>query len=573
MKRFQLLRTLTMPAPAAAPIAPFPINAASRGLMVAAFVVYAATGHLESGLSHWPWMALAVLVTVQAGIQVAFLLTWRDPARLMRTWSIVLPIDIAALNLGAAADGASLSVLSIVAIATLYTSSAMFRPPYVITLGVLAAALLFAAHGLTDVPHGTVSVWTLGLTAAVMLGVGFFSANRGVAEQALRERLIQAQAREHRHAEELGEALDAARANEARFEAFAANAPALLLLFDPKGVPIYANQAAGRLGSLGREAVLETLTSGLAPGDGEATREAIRRAIGGDVVELEFRAPLGGVPRDVSTIFFPVGPGAGAIMTDVTGQRELAARLERAREMERLGTLAGGVAHDFNNLLTAVLGNIYLASGEVPADSPARELLAEARSAAERGAGLVRQLLAYSHFEFDTVEPVEISRLIAQTLDVARPGLGAAIEVKADAPDTAGCVNGNFGALQQVLLNLVLNARDAMPTGGRLTIRYGRVHIDGAYAAAGIDVRPGTFHAISVSDTGTGIAADALAHIFEPFYTTKPVGKGTGLGLPTALGILRAHGGWIDVETQEGAGSTFRVLLPVAHPGMERAAA
>jgi len=573
MSPLRSLRTLTEPAPAAAPIAPFPMNAASRVLLVAAFITYAVTGNLEKGGGPWPWIGVAVLLAAQAGIQCAFFLARNDPARLMRTWSVVLPVDVIVLNIGAAADGASLSVLSVVSIATLYTSSAMFRPPYVLSLGALAAVLLTLAHGLTDVPHGTASLWTIVLTAAVVLGVGFFSANRGVAEQALRARLIEAQEREHRHAEALAAALASARANEARFEAFAANAPALLLLFSDAGVPVYVNRAAGPLTGLDGSGILDVVATGLSPEDREATSSAVARALQGEVVQLEFRAPAVAGSRRMAAVFFPVGPGAGAIMTDVTNQRELAARLERAREMERLGTLAGGVAHDFNNLLTAVLGNIYLAAAEIPAGAPAHDLLAEARRAAERGAGLVRQLLAYSHFEFDSVEDVDLSRLIEQTMAVASANLGAAIETRVEGPAAAATVSGSFGALQQVLLNLVENARDAMPTGGRLTVRYSRVLIDNNHTAADIDVCPGAFHAISVSDTGTGIADADLAHIFEPFYTTKPVGRGTGLGLPSALGILRAHGGWMDVETQEGSGSTFRVLLPVLQPGQERAAA
>ncbi len=286
-----------------------------------------------------------------------------------------------------------------------------------------------------------------------------------------------------------------------------------------------------------------------------------------------------GYRREVVTNLTPVFDEAGRCVRVIGSSRDAAERrkaelaLLQAQKLESLGVLAGGIAHDFNNLLTTILGNLYLVRTELPADSPLRASLDDASTAAERGAELVRKLLAFSRPGIAARERVSLSRLFDETAALVGRTLAPAIQliVRPGAGDDT--VIGEFTALQQVLLNLILNARDAMPNGGTITISRTTRELgpDPAWARRGL--LAGRYHEIAVADTGTGMPPELISRIFDPFFTTKGIGKGTGLGLSTALSIARAHGGWLDAESVEGEGSTFRILLPAAPPpGQEPAA-
>jgi len=234
----------------------------------------------------------------------------------------------------------------------------------------------------------------------------------------------------------------------------------------------------------------------------------------------------------------------------------------QSQKLESLGVFVGGIAHDFNNLLTAVLGNLYLLQRSLQ-DGDERELASEAAHAAERGADLVRRLLTYARPELAAGETVALDNLLDETAALARsmltPSMGLAVRHSRE----PGNANGSRTSLEQVLLNLIVNARDAMPEGGRITLARRITGIGPRHRWAPPELPRGRYHVISVSDTGTGMTPDVMERIFDPFFTTKGVGRGSGLGLSTSLGIARAHGGWLTVESTPGAGSTFRLLLPV----------
>jgi PAS domain S-box-containing protein len=257
---------------------------------------------------------------------------------------------------------------------------------------------------------------------------------------------------------------------------------------------------------------------------------------------------------------------------DVT-EREQSAReralledeLRQAQKLEAVGRLAGGVAHDFNNLLTVILGHAdLLARLGLPAK--AAEGIDALRAAAKRAAGLTQQLLSFSRKQVIAPRVLDLGQAVARSRDMLARLIGEDVKLEFRLSADACPVRVDPNQLDQVLLNLAANARDAMPDGGSLAISTSRQEVDEAMAATHAGLTPGAWGVLEVSDTGQGIKADDLPHIFEPFYTTKPVGKGTGMGLATVYGLVRQHGGVVLVDSTPGAGTTFRVLLPCCAP-------
>jgi two-component system, cell cycle sensor histidine kinase and response regulator CckA len=247
---------------------------------------------------------------------------------------------------------------------------------------------------------------------------------------------------------------------------------------------------------------------------------------------------------------------------DVTEQLLLEKQLRHSQKMEAVGQLAAGIAHDFNNMLTVIQGNasLILSDNPAPADKP---LLEGVVRSAQRSAKLVRQLLAFSHKQMMEIRSVNIADSLASLADMLPRLLGEHIEFKIESAPDIPHVALDPSMLEQLLMNLAVNARDAMPRGGTLTLSARETEVTAAAVRTNQDAHAGRFLCLEVSDNGEGIAPEVLPRIFEPFFTTKPIGKGTGLGLATAYGIARQHDGWISVQTEVGKGSTFQVFIPM----------
>jgi len=255
--------------------------------------------------------------------------------------------------------------------------------------------------------------------------------------------------------------------------------------------------------------------------------------------------------------------GLFGISRDVTDLKRLEDQLRQAQKLEAVGKLAGGIAHDFNNLLTVINGCADLAMTEL-GDAPGVELLSEVREAGMRAAGLTRQLLAFSRRQVLNPQVVDLNKTLEQVGSLLRRVIGEDVEL-AFALDTAlGLVQVDPAQFEQAIVNLAVNARDAMPEGGRLSIATRDIDLDAAFAASHEEVRAGRYAEITVSDSGHGMDAKTVPRIFDPFFTTKPVGKGTGLGLAMVYGFLKQSGGHIEVESGLGNGTTFRLYLPLA---------
>ena len=339
--------------------------------------------------------------------------------------------------------------------------------------------------------------------------------------------------------------------------------------------------ATDQSGRLSASAAFATLLSGVLPEDRPQVEDALERALAsGDDFTVEFRASnqsgverwteaRGHIVRDAGLPTRILG-----ISIDITERKSLESQFREAQKIEAIGTLAGGVAHDFNNMLTAILGfNELLSNRDL--DPEARAEADEVRNAAERAAALTRQLLAFSRRQVMKPEAVDLTSLVSQVAPMLRRLIGEDIELVTVAPPVLDRVLIDAGQWDQVLMNLVINARQAMPDGGRITIELAAEHHDAAYCAAHPGSAEGPHVVLRVTDNGTGMDARTRRRIFEPFFTTRP--QGTGLGLSTVFGIVKQSGGDIEVSSEQGRGTAFTIRLPacsgstdvpaVEHPG------
>lgn len=254
--------------------------------------------------------------------------------------------------------------------------------------------------------------------------------------------------------------------------------------------------------------------------------------------------------------------GIVGISRDITELKRLEEQFRQSQKMEAVGRLAGGVAHDFNNLLTVINGYSQLVFNRLPVNDPNRSRLAEIQKAGERAANLTRQLLAFSRKQMLQPRVVNLNLLLTELLKLLQRLIGEDIEVALAPADDLGWTKIDQGQFEQAIINLAVNARDAMPQGGQLTIATQNTELDAAYAERYPEVQAGAYVCVTVSDTGLGMAEATKARIFEPFFTTKDVGKGTGLGLAMVYGFVKQSGGHVDVFSEIGSGTTFNIYLP-----------
>jgi PAS domain S-box-containing protein len=337
-------------------------------------------------------------------------------------------------------------------------------------------------------------------------------------------------------------------------------------LLDGQGRVVRCNQALGRL--LGREpdALLgrphhEIIAGEMTPP--ENTPFARMLATGRrEVAELS----LGG--RWLQAVADPLpaagGGVAGAVyvLSDVTERKHLEEQLRHAQKMEAVGRLAGGVAHDFNNLLTGILGNVSLLVSGTPKTDPRYPILQVIEQTGWRAAELVRQLLGFSRRTVLYLRPTDLRQPIKEVTGILQRTIDPRVRVEVRLADDLLPVQADPAQLNQVLMNLCLNACDAMPEGGQLLLEAENVKLDEEYARLHVGARPGSFVRLRVSDTGHGIPPEVLPRIFEPFFTTKEPGKGTGLGLAMVFGIVELHQGWVACESTPGQGTRFDIYLP-----------
>jgi two-component system, cell cycle sensor histidine kinase and response regulator CckA len=254
--------------------------------------------------------------------------------------------------------------------------------------------------------------------------------------------------------------------------------------------------------------------------------------------------------------------GVASLVQDVTERVALEERLRQSQKMEAVGRLAGGVAHDFNNLLTVILGYSQILADGVPAGSRLADSTAQIKSAADRASGITRQLLAFSRKQVLSPRVINLNDIVLNLDSLLRRLIGEDVEVVTMPSNDLGSVKADPGQIEQVIMNLSLNARDAMPHGGKLTLETANAQLDDSYSQRHLPAEPGRYVMLAVTDTGHGMSPETQARIFEPFYTTKEVGKGTGLGLSMVYGIVKQSGGYIWVYSEPDRGTSFKIYLP-----------
>jgi PAS domain S-box-containing protein len=360
---------------------------------------------------------------------------------------------------------------------------------------------------------------------------------------------------------------------QARFHAIFERAPIGMVLLGADGRPVEINAAMRRMFKGDPDELRQVRFSDVLRCDAESMQATFLDLMEGRLDHFSDEVRL--LRRDGSefhgraTVAVVRQPDAPpqliGMLEDVTDRRRLETQLRQAQKMEAVGLLAGGVAHDFNNLLTVIYGHAE-AMADLSVDPRAN---ADAiRTAADRAAALTRQLLAFSRQQQLTLQTIDLNAVIRGVSGLLRRVIGEEIRLDLHLDPAVPHVRADLAQLEQILMNLSVNARDAMPVAGTITIESRTVQLDASYAGTHVEVTPGTYAMLAVSDTGTGMDRETRARVFEPFFTTKGQGRGTGLGLSTVYGIVKQFGGTIWVYSEVGQGTTFKVYLPLA----ERAA-
>ena len=366
---------------------------------------------------------------------------------------------------------------------------------------------------------------------------------------------------------------DALRRSEAGFRSLVHNAPYGILRTKPDGRIVQANPAMVRM--LGYASELETLSLNMArdvyrrPEERAAATAWSTKQDSVHGVELEWRRKDGSmfaVRCDTHVVMDADGylEFLETFVEDVTERREMELQLRQGQKMEAVGRLAGGIAHDFNNLLGVISGYAELVSEQIDPGSELHNSVQQIRKAAERASSLTRQLLAFSRQQVLETKVLNLNIIVEDMVKMLPRLLGEDVELQASLDQALGAVKADQGQIEQVLMNLAVNARDAMPGGGKLEISTRHVSFDSELAQKHPSMTPGEYVLLSVIDTGTGMDKQTQTHIFEPFFTTKERGRGTGLGLAMVYGFVKQIGGYVWVESEPGVGSTFAIYLPAA---------
>jgi PAS domain S-box-containing protein len=343
-----------------------------------------------------------------------------------------------------------------------------------------------------------------------------------------------------------------------------------LIVFDLEGTIIFVNEMFLRTYGYQKNELIgksiNLIHSGKNPAEliGQIISDSVKNGWYGEVIDLrkdglEFTSFLKttAVQDEAGRPLVIIG-----VSHDLTERKHLEDQLRQSQKMEAIGQLAGGIAHDFNNLLTVIDGYVELLTNRLPENIPQNAWVNQIKRASERAGSLTRQLLAFSRRQILQPRLLDLNQLVREMSILLKRLIGEDVEFTTALHNDIGQIKADSSQIEQVLMNLVVNARDAMPEGGQLTIGTRRVNLDSDFAMRHPGVTPGSYVQLSVSDTGIGMAPEVQEHIFEPFYTTKEKGKGTGLGLATVYGIVAQSGGYIWVYSEIGKGTSFKIFLP-----------
>jgi PAS domain S-box-containing protein len=369
------------------------------------------------------------------------------------------------------------------------------------------------------------------------------------------------------------------RAAERKFEQFLEFAPDAIVGIGPSGKIVLINQQAESLFGYNRDELIGELVEVLVPERFSKVhpnhrvgyfKEPRTRSMGVGVELYAVRKDGTEFPVEISLSSIETEDGilATAAVRDISEraeserERALQEQLDQARRLESVGQLAGGIAHDFNNILGVIMNYAEFVGDELEEDSQARQDVAEIRRAAERAAALTRQLLIFSRREVVQPELLDLRKVVADLENLLHRALGERVALETHFSEDLMAIEADPGQIEQVLVNLSVNARDAMPDGGRLLIEVDNTELDDEYAYMHPDTEPGAYVRLKVSDTGIGMDEETIQRAFEPFFTTKGKGEGTGLGLATVYGIVTGAGGRIDIYSEPGMGTTIKVHLP-----------
>jgi PAS domain S-box-containing protein len=358
--------------------------------------------------------------------------------------------------------------------------------------------------------------------------------------------------------------------------------PVGIVVTDHDGKITFANHCAEDVLGLTREEVAQRLRSVLewrvadaegVPQEGRPRPLRELLELGRPVLDAPHAVELAGrhvvLSTNATPLFDAAGKNDGMVVTveDITDRLAMQAQLRQSQKMELVGQLAAGVAHDINNILTIIQGHAGLLLHAATADSHSMKSLKQIAAASDRAAGFVRHLLTFSRKQVVQTKLIDLNNVLRNLQSMLPQMLGERITLKFTCQSGLPMVAADASMTEQIVMNLAVNARDAMPNGGILDVETTMVEIPVALARQNPDARPGKFVCLRVSDSGCGMDRRVMQRIFEPFFTTKEVGKGTGLGLSTVYGIVRQHHGWVEVESEVGVGTTFKVYLPAAEAG------